>query len=218
MLEVGIEGKHVMSSAAGTSRPGPVRRLYNWVLNNATGRRAWALMAVIAFAESSFFPFPPDILLAPMLLADRRRALLLGAWCSLWSVLGGMLGYAIGHLLQPVAWWLINFYHMQADAVCFIGGFKRNLWIVALQGLTPVPYKIVTISAGIAGVSFWRFVLFSALTRSVRFVGEATLFYFFGDTAKYYIEKYMTPVLIIFFTLIVAGFVILHFLFSGPAC
>ncbi|MEI9933098.1 MAG: YqaA family protein [Rhizomicrobium sp.] len=151
-----------------------VRRMYDWTLRNAEGPRAWALMAAIAFAESSFFPFPPDILLAPMLLADRKRALLLGAWCAFWSVLGGMLGYAIGSLLQPAAWWLIDFYHMHADAVRFIAGFKRNLWIVALQGLTPVPYKIVTISAGIAGVNFWMFMLFSALTRSVRFVGEAT--------------------------------------------
>jgi membrane protein YqaA with SNARE-associated domain len=201
-----------MSSAA-TSRPGFVRRLYDWVLRNAEGPRAWALMAVIAFAESSFFPFPPDILLAPMLLADRKRALLLGAWCAFWSVTGGMLGYAIGYLLQPAAWWLIDFYHMHADAVRFIAGFKKNLWVIALQGLTPVPYKIVTISAGIAGVNFWTFALFSALTRSVRFVGEATLFYFFGDTAKYYLEKYMTPVLIGFFTLIVFGFVALHYLF-----
>jgi membrane protein YqaA with SNARE-associated domain len=203
-----------MPSAAAESRPGLVRRLYNWILSNASGPRAWALMAVIAFAESSFFPFPPDILLAPMLLADRRRALLLGAWCSLWSVLGGMLGYAIGHLLQPVAWWLINFYHMQADAQRFIAGFKNNMWLIALQGLTPIPYKIVTISAGIAGVNFWWFTAFSAVTRSVRFVGEAILFYFFGDTAKHYLEKYLTPVLIAFFTLIVLGFVALHYLFK----
>jgi membrane protein YqaA with SNARE-associated domain len=203
-----------MSSAAAESRPGLVRRLYNWVLSNASGPRAWALMAVIAFAESSFFPFPPDILLAPMLLADRRRALWLGMWCSLWSVLGGMLGYAIGHLLQPVAWWLINFYHMQADATRFIAGFKNNMWLIALQGLTPIPYKIVTISAGIAGVNFWWFTAFSAVTRSVRFVGESILFYFFGDTAKHYLEKYLTPVLIGFFTLIVLGFVALHYLFK----
>ena len=202
-----------MSSAAATSRPGFVRRMYDWILRNAEGPCAWALMAAIAFAESSFFPFPPDILLAPMLLADRKRALLLGVWCAFWSVLGGMLGYAIGSLLQPAAWWLIDFYHMHADAVRFIAGFKRNLWVIALQGLTPVPYKIVTISAGIAGVNFWMFTLFSALTRSVRFVGEATLFYFFGDTARYYLEKYMTPVLIAFFTLIVLGFVALHYLF-----
>jgi membrane protein YqaA with SNARE-associated domain len=206
-----------MSSAA-TSRPGFVRRLYDWVLRNAEGPRAWALMAVIAFAESSFFPFPPDILLAPMLLADRNRALLLGAWCAFWSVTGGMLGYAIGHLLQPAAWWLIDFYHMHADAVCFIAGFKKNVWVIALQGLTPVPYKIVTISAGIASINFGTFVMLSALTRSVRFIGEGALFYFFGDTAKYILEKYMTPVLIVFFALVVAGFVILHFLSSGPTC
>jgi membrane protein YqaA with SNARE-associated domain len=202
-----------MSSAAAASRPGFVRRIYDWILRNAEGPRAWTLMAVIAFAESSFFPFPPDILLAPMLLANRRRAFALGAWCSFWSVLGGMLGYAIGHLLQPVAWWLIDFYHMRADAMRFIAGFNRNIWLIGLQGLTPIPYKIVTISAGIAGVNFWQFTLFSAITRSVRFVGEATLFYFFGDTARHYLEKYLTPVLIGFFALIVLGFVALHYIF-----
>ena len=96
----------------------------------------------------------------------------------------------------------------------FIAGFKHNMWLIALQGLTPIPYKIVTISAGIAGVNFWWFTAFSAVTRSVRFVGEAILFYFFGDTAKHYLEKYLTPVLIAFFTLIVAGFVALHYLFK----
>ncbi len=202
-----------MSSAA-ASRPGFVRRIYDWILRNAEGPRAWTLMAVIAFAESSFFPFPPDILLAPMLLANRRRAFLLGAWCSLWSVLGGMLGYAIGHLLQDVAWRTIDFYHMHADAVRFRDGYKSHDWVILFQGLTPVPYKIVTISAGLAGVNFWKFMLFSAVTRSLRFVGEATLFYFFGDTARHYLEKYLTPVLIAFFTLIVLGFVALHYLFK----
>jgi membrane protein YqaA with SNARE-associated domain len=202
-----------MSNAAAASRPGFVRRMYDWVLRNAEGPRAWTLMAAIAFAESSFFPFPPDILLVPMLLADRKRALLLGAWCALWSVLGGMLGYAIGYLLQPAAWWLIDFYHMHADAVRFISGFKKNLWVIAFQGLTPVPYKIVTISAGIAGVNFWTFVMLSALTRSVRFVGEGLLFYVFGEKAKYYLEEYLTVVLIAFFALIVLGFVALHYIF-----
>ncbi|MBV8976503.1 MAG: DedA family protein [Alphaproteobacteria bacterium] len=202
-----------MSSAAAVERPGPLRRLYNWVLRNARGPRAWAVMGAIAFAESSFFPFPPDLLLAPMLLANRKRAFALGAWCSFWSVLGGMLGYAIGHLLQPAAWWLIDFYHMQADAHRFIAGFRHNIWLIALQGLTPIPYKIVTISAGIAGVNFWWFTAFSAITRSVRFVGEATLFYLLGERAQLLLEKYLTPILIVFFVLIVGGFVALHYLF-----
>jgi len=202
-----------MSSAA-AERHGLVRRIYNWVLRNARGPRAWAVMAAIAFAESSFFPFPPDLFLAPMLLAHRERALWLGAWCSFWSVVGGMLGYEIGHLLQPVAWWLIDLYHMQDDAHRFIAGFENNIWLIALQGLTPIPYKIVTISAGIAGVSFWWFALFSAVTRTVRFMGEAILFYLFGQHAQVLLEKYLTPVLIAFFALVVGGFVALHYLFK----
>ncbi len=149
-----------------------------------------------------------------MLLADRRRALLLGAWCSLWSVLGGMLGYAIGHLLQPVAWWLIDFYHMQADAQRFIAGFKHNMWLIALQGLTPIPYKIVTISAGIAGREL--LVVHGVLRRhplgALRGRGDAVLR--LRRHRKHYLEKYLTPVLIGFFTLIVLGFVALHYLFK----
>ena len=126
-----------------------------------------------------------------------------------------MLGYAIGYLLQPAAWWLIDFYHMHADAVRFIAGFKQNLWIIAFQGLTPVPYKIVTISAGIAGVNFWTFVMLSALTRSVRFIGEGMLFYLLRRHRQALLENYMTPVLIGFFTLIVLGFVALHYIFRN---
>ena len=191
-----------------------MRRMYDWVLRNAEGRRAWGVMALIAFAESSFFPLPPDILLIPMLLADRRRAFLLGAWCTFWSVLGGMLGYAIGHLLyDTIGQWLISVYGMAQDVDTFRAEYQKNAWLIGLQGLTPIPYKLVTISAGIAGVSFPLFVALSAITRGARFIGEATLFYFFGDQAKVLLERYLMQVLTVFLLLIVAGFVALKFIF-----
>lgn len=203
-----------MTSAEIVARPGLLRRMYAWVLRNAEGPRAWAAMAAIAFAESSFFPLPPDILLVPMLLADRRRAFLLGAWCTLWSVLGGMLGYAIGHVLyDTVGQWLISVYGMAKDVDTFRAEYQRNAWLIALQGLTPIPYKLVTISAGIAGVSFPFFVMLSIITRGVRFMGEATLFYFFGDKARVLLEKYLTLVLSVLLVLVIAGFVAVKYLF-----
>ncbi len=196
------------------TRPGPLRRLYAWILRNAEGRKAWTVMAMIAFAESSFFPLPPDVLLVPMLLADRRRAFQLGAWCTLWSVLGGMLGYAIGHLLfDYVGLWLIAIYHMGSDVQHYREAFVRNAWLIALQGLTPFPYKIVTISAGLAGVNFWLFVLLSAFTRGLRFMGEASLFYFYGSQAKIILERYLGCALLTMLALIVTGFAAIHYLF-----
>jgi membrane protein YqaA with SNARE-associated domain len=178
-------------------------------------------MAAIAFAESSFFPFPPDILLVPMLLANRKRAFLLGAWCTLWSVLGGMLGYAIGHILyDSVGQWLISIYHIGSSVDDMRCQFHRNAWMIAIQGMTPFPYKIVAIAAGIAGISFWFFVGLSTFTRGLRFMGEATLFYIFGDQARVFIEKYLKTVLVVVLLLIVAGFVAIKFIFQnhGQAC
>ncbi len=204
-----------MTSAEATPRPGLMRRMYAWVLRNATGPRAWTVMALIAFAESSFFPFPPDILLVPMLLADRRRSLWLGAWCTLWSVLGGMLGYAIGHLLYDwIGQWLINLYGMGHDVQAFRAAYVRNAWLIALQGLTPIPYKLVTISAGLAGVSFPLFVALSVFTRGIRFMGEATLFYLLGDRARVLLDKYLGVVLIVLLVLIVGGIYAVHFIFK----
>jgi membrane protein YqaA with SNARE-associated domain len=203
-----------MTSAEATARPGLLRRIYAWSLRNSEGPRAWTVMAALAFAESSFFPFPPDIMLVPMLLANRKRAFLLGAWCTLWSVLGGMLGYAIGHILyNSVGQWLISIYHIGGDVQFMREKFVHNAWLIALQGLTPVPYKILTISAGLAGVNFWFFVALSTFTRGLRFMGEATLFYFFGDYAKVLLDRYLGWILGAMLVLIIAGFVALHYIF-----
>src|SRR5437868_124148 len=119
-----------MASAEIVARPGLMRRMYAWVLRNAEGPRAWLALAVVAFAESSFFPLPADLLLIPMLLADRKRAFLLGAWATLWSVLGGILGYAIGHLLYDyVGAWLVHIYGMGSDVQAFRDSYKANAWL-----------------------------------------------------------------------------------------
>lgn len=189
-----------------SARVGPLRRLYNWVLRNAEGRHAWAVMAMIAFAEASFFPIPPDIMLVPMALANRRRALLVGAWCTLWSVVGGALGYAIGsYLYDSVGHWLINAYGMGDDLAAFrIAYAKYGAWIL-IQGLTPIPYKLVTIASGFAGFNFGLFMLFSACTRGVRFMGESALLYIFGEPIRTLLEKWLEIIFVAFLVLVVLG-------------
>jgi membrane protein YqaA with SNARE-associated domain len=197
------------------ARPRGLRRLYAWMMENARGRHAWAALAAFAFAEASFFPIPPDVMLLPMMLADRRRALLVAAWCTFWSVMGGMLGYAIGALFWDTAGlWLIGVLHIPLATVEALRlKYATHAYMIVVQGLTPVPYKLVTISAGLANVPFAAFMLYSAITRSLRFIVlEGILVYVFGDKAREFLEKYMEAVLVAFLVLVILGFVALRYL------
>lgn len=196
------------------TRGGPLRRLYAWTMENARGPHAWATLAVIAFAEASFFPIPPDFMLIPMMLAQKQRAIVVAAWCAFWSVMGGMLGYAIGALFwKTFGLWLIGVLHVPLSEVESLrAAYAAHAYLIAVQGLTPIPYKIVTISAGLAGVPFAAFMLFSAVTRSLRFIAlEGVLVYLFGDRAQLFLERYMEAVLIGFLALVAVGFVITRF-------
>lgn len=198
------------------TKPRGLRRLYAWMMANAQGRHAWAALAAFAFAEASFFPIPPDVMLLPMMLANRRRALAVAAWCTLWSVLGGMLGYAIGALFWDTAGlWLIGMLHIPLDQVeALRAKYSANAFLIAIQGLTPIPFKLVTISAGLAAVPFGAFLAYAAIARSVRFIViEGILVYVFGDKAREILEKYMEAVLIGFLVLVVLGFVALRYAF-----
>ena len=204
-----------MSEITEAPRPKGLRRLYAWMMENARGRHAWAALAAFAFAEASFFPIPPDVMLLPMMLADRRRALLVAAWCTFWSVMGGMLGYAIGALFWKTAGlWLIGVLHIPLATVDALRlKYATHAYMIAVQGLTPVPYKLVTISAGLANVPFAAFMAYSAITRTLRFVVlEGILVYVFGDKAREFLEKYMEAVLIAFLVLVILGFVALRYL------
>ena len=203
-----------MSDHADAAKPRGLRALYAWMLRNAEGRNAWAALAAFAFAEASFFPIPPDVMLVPMMVANRKRAFALAAWCTFWSVMGGMLGYAIGALFWDSAGlWLIGVLHIPLATVeALRAKYAAHAYLIAVQGVTPIPYKLVTISAGLANVHFASFMLFSAITRSVRFIVlEGTLVYFFGEQAKTFIEKRLELVFIVFLVLIVLGFVLLRF-------
>jgi membrane protein YqaA with SNARE-associated domain len=196
-------------------KTGPVRRLYAWMLRHAQGRHAKAALACFAFAEASCFPIPPDVMLLPMMLADRKNAIKLAAWCALWSVIGGMLGYTIGAVFWDTAGqWIIHALHIaQSQVDALQRKYQENAYWIAIQGLTPIPFKLVTISSGLAKVPFGAFLFYAALARSVRFVViEGALVHFFGDQAKIILEKYLEPVLIGFLVLVVLGFVLMGYL------
>src|SRR5258708_17868783 len=145
----------------------------------ASGRYAWAALFVVSCGECSFFPIAPDVMLLPMVLADRKRAFLLAAWCTLASVLGGMLGYAIGALLyDSLGQWLIRAYGYGQSLETFRALYAElGPWIILVKGLTPIPYKLVTIASGFAGYNFPMFVALSVITRGARFTLVAGLVY-----------------------------------------
>jgi membrane protein YqaA with SNARE-associated domain len=190
-----------------------LRRMYEWTLNLAGHRHAvWALGGV-SFAESSFFPIPPDVLLVPMVLANRERAYALAAWCTLTSVVGGVLGYAIGlFLYDSVGLWIMSLYgHVDA-----IDAFRQAYteWgaaIILLKGLTPIPYKIVTIASGFAGYDFFLFILLSAITRGARFFIVATLLVRYGEPIQTFIERRLEVVTTVLLVVILGGFVIARY-------
>jgi membrane protein YqaA with SNARE-associated domain len=202
-----------MAEIAATPRVGILRRLYNWVIGHAAGPHAWWVLAGVSFAESSFFPIPPDIMLVPMVLADRKRAFLLAGWCTLFSVLGGLLGYAIGALLyDSVGHWLIQFYGYGDKLGTFRSAYaKWGAWIILIKGMTPIPYKLVTIASGFAGYNLPLFVLLSAITRGARFSLEAGLLYWLGEPVRAFIEKWLEWVMVGVLLLIVAGFLIARY-------
>ena len=147
-----------------------LRRLYDWVMGLAASRHAQIALFAVAFAESSFFPIPPDVMLAPMVLAQREKAWRFALICTAASVLGGMLGYAIGFFLQDLALQLMALSgHARglADFQCWYQ--KYGVWVILIKGLTPIPYKLVTIASGLAQFAFPVFVAASIVTRGARF-------------------------------------------------
>jgi membrane protein YqaA with SNARE-associated domain len=190
-----------------------LRRLYNWTMSFAERPNArWALAAV-SFAESSFFPIPPDVLLIPMVLANRQKAFQLAAICTAGSVLGGILGYAIGALLyDTVGAWLINLYGYADRMEQFRQSYAEwGAWIILIKGLTPIPYKIVTIASGFAGYDLAWFIGLSLITRAARFFLVASLLYYYGGPVRGFIEKRLELVTAAFAVIVIGGFVIVRY-------
>jgi membrane protein YqaA with SNARE-associated domain len=191
-----------------------LRRLYDRVLALAGSPRAGLWLAVVSFAESSFFPVPPDALLIPMVLARPDRAWRLAFVCTVASVTGGALGYLIGYALFDVlAEPILRAYHYQDAFAAFQAKYAQwGLWVILIKGLTPIPYKIVTIASGAARFNFGLFMLASAATRGVRFFVVAALLRRYGEPVRVFIEKRLTLVTTAFALALVAGFLLLTYL------
>jgi membrane protein YqaA with SNARE-associated domain len=189
---------------------GMLRRIYDWCIAAADKPYALWILGAVAFAESSFFPIPPDIMLLPMSLARPRRAWLFAGLCTIASVAGGVLGYAIGALLyDSIGQWLINLYHLGDKVEAFRASYAE--WgsvIILLKGLTPIPYKLVTITSGFAGYNIWLFILCSIIARGGRFFIVAIVLNRYGDVIRAEIEKRLGLWLTAFLILLASGFVI----------
>jgi len=201
-----------------------LRQVYDWMLHWAETPYGPIALFMLAFAESSFFPIPPDALLIALVLGARKKAFKFALNCTVASVLGALLGYAIGHYV----WWggdneFSNF------ALFFfnnIPGFTENIffkvkglyeewnfWIVFTAGFTPIPYKVFTISAGAFEINLFLFVLASIISRAGRFFLVAALIWKFGDPIKSFIDKYFNLLAIAFTVLLIGGFVGIKYLF-----
>ena len=193
-----------------------MRRLYDWVIRLAGHPRAIPAMGVVSFAESSFFPIPPDVMLVPMILANRQKAFTIAFVCTVCSVLGGLLGYAIGfYFFETIGAWVVKTYGLQAGLEKFRDEFTRyGTWVILIKGLTPIPYKLVTIASGAAHFDLFTFVWASIVTRGVRFFLVAALLWKYGEPIRAFIEKRLTLVMWTFLIVLVGGFVAVKFLFN----
>jgi membrane protein YqaA with SNARE-associated domain len=184
------------------------KRLYQRILLLAESKNAPFALAAIAFAESSFFPIPPDVILIPMSLAAPRRAWRFAAIATVASVLGGIVGYGIGALLyDTLGQWLIHLYGYGERMAALKESYaKWGALIILLKGLTPIPYKLVTIVSGLLGYNFALFVLLSVVTRGARFFILAGALNWFGDPLRAALERHFALFMVLIVVIIVAGF------------
>ncbi len=191
-----------------------MRGLYDWTMAQAERRSALAVLCVVSFIESSVFPIPPDVLLIPMILAARDKAWLIAGACTLASVLGGMLGYAIGYFFyagvgEPV----LAFYGYLERFEAFAEAYNAwGAWIVAGAGFTPFPYKVITIASGVTQLDLGTFTLASVVSRGGRFFLAAALLWWFGQPIRRFIETHLPLLAWLFFALLLGGFLALRFL------
>ena len=187
-----------------------LRRLYDKTIALASKPHAMWALGGVSFTESSFFPIPPDALLIPMVLARPDRGWTIALVCTASSVVGGMFGYAIGYFLyETLGLWLINLYGMERGYEEFKLAYATwGLWIILIKGLTPIPYKLVTIASGAAQFDLLVFFLASIATRGVRFYVEVGLLKMFGPAIRTFVEKYLTLVTTALVVILVGGFIV----------
>ncbi|MDK4805992.1 MAG: YqaA family protein [Novosphingobium aromaticivorans] len=194
-----------------------LRRLYDWTLAKAAHPRAAWWLFLFAFMEASFFPVPPHPLLGLMCLAEPKKAVRYAAMATAGSVLGGLLGYAIGHFLyDSVGTQLLALLHLSESfpkAACYLREY--GVEIIVIKGATPIPFKLLTITAGFIGMPLVPFILASVVSRTISFMIVGVLFRLFGAPIKRFIDKYLGLVTAGFVVLVIAGFVAATMLGGG---
>ena len=187
---------------------GMIQACYDWMLRMAASPYAMYFLALVAFAESSFFPIPPDIMLIPMVLAMPDKAWKIAGVTMVSSVVGGYFGYAIGVFgYELIAKPILSFYGYMNQFEVFQGYYHDwGAWIVFGAGITPFPYKVITIASGAVGLNLWVFGIASVLARGMRFYLVAWLLKKYGEPMKIFIEKHLGKLSVLFLILLIGGF------------
>ena len=202
------------------------KKLYNWVLNLSNNKNSNYSISLLSLSESFFFPIPPDVLLIPLCLGNRNKAIYFAFLCSISSIIGGVIGYFIGKTL----WWDVPGIEYSSLANIFfdyVPGLTNDsfnhikslydtwdFWIVFTAGFTPIPFKLITISSGTFNINFTMFVVASIISRSARFFLLAFLIKIFGESIRIFIEKYFNALAILFTVLLIGGFVLIKLVLS----
>jgi len=203
-----------LSPSEAGPRTAPLRRLYDWVLHWAETPYGVPALFVLALAESSFFPIPPDPLLVALCLGAASRSMRFAATATLASVVGGVIGYGIGagawHLLE--GWFYAYVPGVSPESFASVQALyeRYDFWAVFLAGLTPIPYKVFTLSSGVFSINFGIFMLASVLSRGLRFFVVAGLIYRFGPPITRFIDRYFNLLAMAFGILLVAGFLLIE--------
>lgn len=191
-----------------------VKKLYNWVLKWANTPYGTLALFLLSFAESSFFPVPPDVLLIALSLSIPKRSFYYALICSTGSVIGGMFGYFLGfqfwELAKGILFFYVDYEGFEAVKNYFL---KYEAWAIGIAGFTPIPYKVFTIAAGFFQANFLIFVIASLLSRSARFFLVASFIYKFGPPIRTFIDRYFNLLTWIFMFLIVCGFLLIRYVF-----
>ena len=187
-----------------------LRSLYNWTLKKAEHKYSSWVLSIVSFAESSFFPIPPDVLLIPMIIAKRTKAWTYAFICTLSSVLGGVAGYAIGFFLfNSIGTLIVEFYHLTNSFNTFENYYKEyGILIVLGAGFTPFPFKFITIASGVFSLNIFLFILTAFVARGLRFYLLACLLFIFGEKIKILIDKYFNILAVLFFILLIGSFML----------
>ena len=190
-----------------------MKRIYDWTMRKAASDGAPNALFAVSFIESSFFPIPPDVMLVPMVLANRARAWWYATVATIGSVIGGAFGYAIGYyFFEALGEPILRLYGKAGSFQTFTQWFNEwGVWIIIVKGMTPFPYKVLTIAAGVAHMPFLPFMAASGVARAMRFYLVAGLLYFFGEPIRDFIEQRLTLVTTVFVVALIGGFVAIKY-------